>query len=123
MGIKLSLKDLLDAKPALEKIIGQDIDITQSFKLAKMVRTLNEHYKDYDDQRVSLVRKLGEKDEVTGNFEVKDSAKKAEFVSEMEKLLAIEVELAFEPLSLTDFEGVKLSPSDALGLEKLFRID
>jgi len=121
MPIKLTLKELLDAKPALEKIVKQDIDIAQSFKLAKYIRELNEHFKDYDDQRVSLVRRLGKEDQETGNFEVKDPEKK-EFVSEMGKLLDIKVELKFEPLNLSDFEGVKLSPGDALALEKLFNI-
>jgi hypothetical protein len=121
MGIKLTLKDLLEAKPALEKLATQEIGIVQSFKLAKIIRILNEHYKDYDDQRISLIRKLGEQDGDSGNFSIKDESKKLEFVREIEKLLLVEVELEFEPLVLSEFEGAKLSSTEALGLIKLFK--
>ncbi len=121
MGIKITLQQLLDSKPALEKIAKQDIDIVQSFKLARVIRELNDHFKDYDEQRIALIKKLGTEDK-DGNFEVKGDAKE-EFVNEMEKLFGIEVDLSFEPFKLSEFKGIKISPGDALGLEVIFDLN
>jgi hypothetical protein len=120
MEIKLTLREILDAKPALEKLMKQDVGIAQSFKLKNKIKELNELYKEYDEERISLVKKLGEKDEETGNIEIKDPVKKSEFVLELEKLLNVEVSLKFDLLNLEDFEGIKLSATDALSLEKFF---
>lgn len=121
MPLNLTVKDIINAKPALEKLAQQDVDIVQSFKLAKCIRCLNDHYKDYDQSRIDLVKKLGEQDE-SGNFEVKDDAKQKEFISEMERLLNLKIEVNFDKFKMSDFEGVKMNPADALSLEKIFDI-
>jgi len=119
MEIKFTLKELLEIKPSVEKIVNQDIDIVQSFKLAKFIKQLNTHYKDYDELRLSLIKKFGERNEEKGTYEVKHNVE--EFKREIDKLLMVEVEVYFEPFNLEDFNGVKISSGDAIFLEKIFK--
>ena len=72
-------------------------------------------------QRVSLIKRLGVKDAV-GNFEI-SADKKEEFLSEIERLVELEVSLNFSPLKLSDFKDIKISASDAIGLEPIFDIE
>jgi hypothetical protein len=59
MPIKLKLGELVNAKPALERLIQLKFSITTSYKLARRLKVINETLMTFDAKRTELVKELG----------------------------------------------------------------
>jgi hypothetical protein len=59
MPITLKLGELVNAKPALERLIQLKFSITTSYKLARRLRVINEALMTFDAKRTELVKELG----------------------------------------------------------------
>ena len=59
MPITLKLGELVNAKPALERLIQLKFSITTSYKLARRLKVINEALMTFDAKRTELVKELG----------------------------------------------------------------
>jgi hypothetical protein len=108
--MKLALGAIKNAEPSLKKLLNADLHISVAFILSKLIKTIESELTHYEEQRQTLVKKHGE-DDGNGNIHVKESAYN-EFFSDLAELNKIEVEVAFQPISVAKLDGVKLSAVD-----------
>lgn len=116
--MKVKLFEIYSSVPVMNKILEATLPATVSFQLTKLLKTLNEEIKIIEEQRVKLVTKYGENGENEA-VTVSDS-KKEEFLKEFSELLESEIELNWQPLSISNFDGLNLSVNDMLKVQFLF---
>jgi hypothetical protein len=105
--MKTDLKAILNAKPALDKLLNSSLPISAAFKLKKLVRAINEELSHFENERISLVKKFGVEDD-QGNINV-DPAKLNDFSKELDELLSVPVELSFDPISYEKLQDISMS--------------
>ncbi len=117
--MKITLKKLQRAQPAMQKLMNADLPIKSAFKLSRIAKVINDVFQDLEQQRTKLVQKLGAPS--SQGFAVKPENIQV-FTEEFETLLGEEVEINIAPLSedeLLLFEEVKLSAMDLVALESI----
>ena len=112
----MKLKELVNLKPSLEKLIVQDLPIKIAYKLSKLVKRLNEEYVIYSKNKNNLFEKYGtkEKEKIT----VKPENMK-QFKKDLEELLEIEVKMNIDKIKLSDLNTIKISTIDMTNLDIL----
>ena len=114
--MKLTLGELLNGKPALEKLVNLEISIKAAYKLSRIIRKLNEELQNFEEQRQKLVNQYGEPQE-NGNVIVTQENMEA-FAKELNDLASLEIELDFEPVSLEELGDVKMKAAELMLIEK-----
>ena len=125
--MKLKLGELSTIIGSLNKLIDKEISIKTSYKLSKLTRNLMNEYKLYEDNRVKLINKYAEKDEI-GNVKINKEdntiiildVNRDKFNNEFVELINIDIEIEFEKIRLDDLGDVMISPRDLLNLDFLF---
>jgi len=125
--LKLKLGELSTIIGSLNKLIDKEISIKTSYKLSKLTRNLMNEYKLYEDNRVKLINKYAEKDEI-GNVKINKEdntiiildVNRDKFNNEFVELINIDIEIEFEKIRLDDLGDVMISPRDLLNLDFLF---
>jgi hypothetical protein len=115
MPTKITLGQLVEAKPALEKLLKTHFSMATSYSLARRARVINAELADYDKKLNSLITELGSpvegQPDKTGisptrvNPETKaveTNPAMSEFLKKRGELLAVEVTLEVEPIRLAD---------------------
>ena len=113
--MKLTLRQILNATQAFQKLINTDLPANIRFRAKRFVKQIIDISKDFQEQNSKLIEKYGAKNE-KGIMEVLPE-KFAEFSVEIDVLLKEEVELKEEDLpddvwgyvtmSLSDEENIK----------------
>lgn len=120
--MKIKLGELLNAAESLNKLFIADLPIKLSYKLSKIVNSINGELKIYDEKRNELIRKLGTEDEKTKQWSVAPgSANMPEFMKKMNELLDAETEVIDWKIPLADLEKeptLKLSAVDLVNISK-----
>ena len=111
--MEMELKELVNAKDGLSKLVKQDLNITLAFKLSKDLKKIEEELKIFEEKRMGLFKKYGEEKE--GQMQVSKSNFEP-FLKELEELLSVKVNIEFNKLKMSQIEGVKLSAVDLLAL-------
>lgn len=114
--MKITLGELLNGKPALEKLVNLEISIKTAYKLSRIINKLNNELQNFEDQRQKLVSKYGEPEE-NGNVIVTQENMEA-FSNELNELINLEIELAYEPVSLEELGDVKMRASELMLIDK-----
>ena len=113
--MQLKLSQLITMRNSLTKLVEKDLPIKQSYNLARFIKKANEELTSFEEARIKLVNKYGEKDE-TGNLSVTEKNQQ-QFLNELEELTDIEIEFDnFRALKLADLRNVTLSTQDMMGL-------
>jgi hypothetical protein len=95
--------------------MDQPITVAKAWALAKYAKQISEKNKLFEEQRMKLVEKYGEK-EKDGNYKfTKENEKKIN--DEFDKLLNIEETYEVEEVKLD--ENVKLTPKELIQLEDI----
>ena len=63
------LETLVNAAPAMAKLLSTDLPIKLAFRLGVMIKSVDPILKSYNDERIKLIDRYGEKDE-KGNMTV-----------------------------------------------------
>lgn len=116
--IKLTLKEVVPMAESLDNIMNLPIPAKQSYRLGVLAKFIQERMSVYEKSRQNLVQKYGEK---TDNVIRVKSENINQFSEEMESLLSEEVQIDFQPISVSSLEEVKISPKDMAILSVLFR--
>lgn len=116
--ITIQLKQLDECIPALDKLRQQDLPAPMAFRLAQIVRIIRPEYEQFVEQRNGIVALFGDADE-QGLIRIQPD-QIAAFQSKLSPLLETEIELAIQPLQVTDLGSVSLSALDAETLHFIF---
>src|SRR5262249_22232382 len=99
--MKFTLGQLVASKPALEKLLNNDLPVAVSFRLSKLIKSLNSELQHHEEERIKLVKKYGTTNE-TGVAVLPDRFQ--EFVKDMDSLNGLEVNLDIKPVSIEDLD-------------------
>lgn len=114
--MKIVLRELIDAKPSFDKILGCSQDIKLSYRIGKIADKIIAEMKHFGKVRGELVKKYGSEDK-QGRVTVDNDKKKA-FEEEMDGLLEMEIDFDFQPIPFDCYKGVQLSGYDLSFLNK-----
>jgi hypothetical protein len=112
----LTIGKLLNAKPALEKLLSLDLPAATAFRMARLTRELNTALESFDDVRQKIIKKH--------NPEGKDalpSETQAVIIEELNTVAAEKITISFEPISLNALGDAVMSASDAMALDFLIK--
>ena len=126
--MKITLKELVEAKPSLDKLLNADLPVKISFRLARLLNEIQSPLRLAEENRVKLIDKYGD---VEVNEEskqpvkiVSDPAKFELFFNEYNGLLSEEIDISsFTPLPLEDLGDVELSAVDVMRLRSVIECD
>lgn len=113
---KVTYRDLLLAKPALERLLPQELEAKIRVHIARRIRAINAELLDYERLRVDLVKKFGDPVEgQAGNYKVREADTEL-YTNELAKIEAVEITLTTEPFALADLETAKITVGDMVWL-------
>jgi len=115
--IKIKLGELLNSREPMAKLLGKELPVKTAYKLSKLVKEVNNEFKNFEEQRQNLVKKHGKEDENSKSFTV-PKEKVEEFQNEINDLLKVEVEINQNPISVNDLASIQASPVDLAAMEK-----
>ena len=115
--MKVAMRELVGMKSSLQKLIGKDLPIKTAFKLGKLNKYLSDFYAIFDENNTKLFRKYGEEKEKNKIIIKNENIHK--FNAELEELMALEVEITLDKISLNELGDIQLSPLDISNLELL----
>lgn len=115
----LTYKDLLDRVDTLKKVFSSDvINIRLALRLKKLLDFVEKELNYFDQMRVSLVKKYGERVVEDGKeFERVKAENMDKFSAELNELLTSKITYQFEKITISELEHMKLSAIDLKMLE------
>lgn len=121
--IKIKLGDLVDSTETLQKLSQKELKARLALSIARLLKEAEREIQYFNDTRMNLIRKYGTKDEngelITddrGNCKI-DDANLTEFSSELNDLIAVEVELNAGKIKIDLLENLDFTPGDMAVLE------
>lgn len=121
--IKIKIQDLLNSTEALQKLAQTSLKARPAFYVAKMLKAADKEIQEFNETRMNLIKKYGEKDEngelVTDesqNCKIPDGEIES-FSQELNDLVMTEVEINANKLRIDDLEDVDFTPNDMTILE------
>ena len=127
--ITLKISDLLNATETLQSLSQKSLKAKLAFSVAKLLKGAEAEIQQFNDTRMKIITKYGEKDE---NGELKTDEKGNckiaqetvnEFSSELTELLQTEVEINANKLSMNDLENIEFTPNEMVLLEPFMDMD
>lgn len=115
--MKIKISDLLSAHGPALALADKPLSVKTSFALARQLRAIKTELETYDAERLKLCKRYGKLDEKSKRY-VFEEEKQAEFEAAYNELVAQEVELPEDKLTLEN-EEIKLSANDLIALEAL----
>ena len=115
--ITVKIQDIVNAIETFNVMSNKEMPIKTSFKVARIAKELDKVYQLFNDTRRKAIETYGEKDE-NGELKIDDKGNVAliqdkieTFSAEMNELLNNEVSLNTEPFTLSELEGITLTPA------------
>lgn len=127
--IRITLQDLSQSVQTLSKedIYSISLEGKTSFKIARILKELNNEYSTFQKSRQNLILKYGEKNENgsikiddEGNFKIlRDNVE--QFTKELEDLLATEIELNADYIDLNEIENANFTIGQMIALNNFIK--
>ena len=109
------LETLVNATPALAKLMSTDLPIVLSFRLGALVKIVDPFLKTYNETRTKLIEQYTTPDE-KGNRQVPQKHMQ-EFADKLKVVLAEEIKVEGIPeVKLSDLEGIKMTAQEMSAL-------
>jgi hypothetical protein len=128
MSIPTTLGALVQAEPALGRLLEQRVSMRTAYHLAKFAKLVRDETAVYHQQRDALIRELGAPREPTdaeratgiqGPVTEVTPANRTAFFARERELAAVPVTLEWTRLNLSTLDGIQVSGADLLALEPL----
>ncbi len=120
--MNLTNGEIFNAKEPLEKLLQEKLPVKASYGLAKLAAKLNDQFQVIEKVRLGLIQTYGEKD--SSNPQqirvVPGSKKFPKFAEEYGELMAQEVEIVFDVVTLPD--TLEVEPAVLMALDKFIKI-
>lgn len=121
--IEISVRNLLESATTLQGIMQKTLKGRPAFLLARIAREVDKEYTSFNNTRMQLIQKYGEKDEngnlvadESGNNKIPQSAIE-DFNKEVSDLLETKVQLNVNAIPLDDLKDIDFTPQEMLALE------
>lgn len=121
--ITVKIADLLNSTDVLQKLAQKDFKAKLAWSIARLLRTAEEEIKNFNETRMNLITKYGEKDDngelITddnGNCKIVPESI-VNFSNELEDLLQTEVEINANKIDIEQLENLDFTPSEISVLE------
>jgi len=116
--MKVNLGEIYVSTSVMSKLIDAPLPAKISFRLARLMKEMNEYLKHLDEERTKLIKKYG-KENGDGNITVSEDNKE-QFVNEFNDLLAEEIEINWEKMNPEDLGNTPLSVGEISKIAFLF---
>ena len=117
MVIDFKLIELLNCQEIFNKISQIQVKASLAFRISKIVKAINEELTKFNELRMELFTKYGEKNEGTNELVITEK-NKDKFMSELNQLLEETVTLNFTKIDISEIDDLKLSTVELFQLEK-----
>jgi len=118
--MKTKLLDIMNSKEPLLKLLDKDIDDgTTSYRIGRNIKNLSSEWQNFEDSRISLVKKYGGEAKEDGSMEVLPE-NKGEYSKQINEILSQEIEVNVLPLNVEFLKG--LSPISIMAIDWLLEI-
>lgn len=121
--MKVTIREILEGQDTLQKLSHQPLPGRAAFQIGRLLKKLEEVLTSYNEVRVKLIEKYAKKNE-DGTFEVNDNNEyqfTAEnmqaYVSEINNVIADEVEVEARPINFKDIEKLEFTAAEMTFLE------
>jgi hypothetical protein len=120
--MQITIADLINAKPAIEKLTQQNLPARKSFQITKLMKVLNDEFTTFETCRVELVKKYGTLNE-EGNWVADNNHQ--EFISEIQSLLLLPCTISDDlKVDLSnELDSLSMTVADMIALEPLFQFE
>jgi hypothetical protein len=120
--MKLTNGEIFEAVEPLKLLLAERFPVATSFKLAQMAGKLNDRLEDIEPVRVGLFKTYGTTTD-DGQLTVPANCENfPKFASEMEDLMAQEVEVVITKVKLPDDTSAEIRPGDMMALAKFVEV-
>lgn len=127
--IKVKIVDIVNGTEALQKLAKTELKAKLAWQVSKLLKAAEQEIQIFNDTRMSVIKKYGEKDEngelITddnGNCKISDN-NLILFNTELNELLSNEVEINANKLNINDFGDINFTPSEMASLELFIDFD
>lgn len=114
--VKLKLKDIKSSEVTLQKLAGVELSAKSAYRVSTLLRPISEELKLIEEQRMKLVKKYADKDNVSGEMKVENQ--KDDFLKEWLEFLETDIEIDIQTIDLSDLESIKFTPSEMTTIDK-----
>ena len=127
--ITIKMSELLDSTEVLQKLAKTSLKAKLAFQIARVLKEAEKEVQGFNDTRMNLIKKYGEKDE--GGELVKDENDNCkipnesikEFQDELNEVMNTEIEINANKLRMEDLESLDFTPSEMAMLEPFIEFD
>ena len=121
--IKLTVGELVNSTEVLQKLAGMELKAKLAFQVSRLLKSADKEIQVFNEARMNLVKKNGEKDE---NGELKTDEQgnckiPPEFIEtfskELTELLTTEVEINANKLKIDEFGDLEFTPAEMAQLD------
>ena len=127
--IQVKLSDLVNSTETLQKLAQKDFKAKLAWSIARLLKAAEVEIQNFNDARVELIKKYGEKDEngelisdEKGNCKIVENFVK-EFNEELNELINSEVEINANKINIELLENIDFTPSEMAILEPFIEMD
>jgi len=122
----IKLSQIVNSQEALQKLLQLPLPVKIAYKLSKLINKLDPELRIYEEQRIKLVKELGEQTDKEKDMWSVKKENIVKFREELLKLTEIEVNLSFGPdkesekIKIEDLGDIKVEAQDLIHLDWLF---
>lgn len=117
--MKIKLGEVTMIQQGLMTLVNQQLPVKLSYKLGKLIKIVDDEVQEIENKRIELVKKYGVKNEEDNTIKVPDD-KQDGFMQEYTDLLNLEIDVTFEPISISELpDDLKITPQQLIYLENV----
>lgn len=116
--MKTTIEKILDVRETLSRLAEKALPVKQSYRLAKLVKAVNNELSIYEGERIKLCEKYGTLDKDNGVYKF-EGENREKFNADINVLLSQEVELDVKPIDISNLE---LSAQDIINIEPFIEV-
>lgn len=127
--ITVTMNDLINSTETLQKLAQKDFKAKLAWSVARLLKGAEAEISGFNDARMNLIKKYGEKDEAgelitddKGNCKIKPDNIGA-FTSELDEILKSTVEINANKIDFCLLENEDFTPADMANLEPFVDFD
>ena len=117
----VTLETIFNAKEALTAFSQKELSIATSYRVAKLLKTVNAELETFNTQRIKLLQDIGSTLSEDGTQYTIPTDKRAEFAEKFSQLLAVTVEMP-NKIDISG-ENISISPDLLMALEPFVNIE
>ena len=114
--IAVTIKEILDSSTIFQDISKKELRARTAFKIARIIKAIENAMKDFDEAKMGIFKKYGELDD-DGNLKIenKNIKIKKEYINdynqEMAELLNTQIQLCAEPINIDELDAMTFTPA------------